>query len=89
MAVSWWHQMPDVWVVESKLGPSSWMGALGIIVPYLPSGLLVLRLADNPPGRWGVRMKTDNAKWFKLRSRVAAGATPRLVKCALSMQMAN
>ena len=43
-AASWWHQIRDVWIVESSLPPKEWMAVLAVIFPHMPAQLLVLAL---------------------------------------------
>jgi hypothetical protein len=63
-AVSWWHNFPDLWIAESELMPGGWIELLGIIFPYLPAKILVLRLSDATP-RWGAKMRSEDAEWLK------------------------
>lgn len=63
-ALSWWHNFPDIWIAESDLGPAGWIDMLGVIFPYLPSKILVLRISDAAP-RWGAKMRPEDAEWLK------------------------
>jgi hypothetical protein len=63
-ADAWWHQMSDIWVVESELSPKEWVELLGIIFPTQPSKLLVLKLSDKSDIRWSSMMPEKAADWF-------------------------
>lgn len=68
LADSWWHELPDVWVVSG--GPddaSGWRDVLRGFVPLTPSRLLVLQVKPTPGGRWAATDRTNSGftDWFK------------------------
>lgn len=56
----WWHEMPDVWIVESNEAVEVWRQRLGVFVPHAPALLLVFKLPSPGERKWsgsGVKSK--------------------------------
>jgi hypothetical protein len=62
---NWWHQLTNVWIVESEDSPSDWLKLLGVIFPNGTSSLLVFNLPDSPPKRrFSSKMFRGKADWL-------------------------
>ena len=63
---SWWHQLPDVWVVQG--GYESVQALRDDLAPIMglpASQLLVLALKTTSGGRWAASAKGEFTTWFK------------------------
>ncbi len=63
---SWWHGFGDLWLVRGK-SASEWRDLVGVALQAVPSGVLVLRIADPGLPRWAYRAKLADsaAEWLK------------------------
>lgn len=55
-AKTWWHEMPDVWMVKTDDSAVAWRDRLGVVVG-IGGSLLVLGLPDMGGRTWATRGK--------------------------------
>jgi len=65
-ADGWWHGFGDLWIVRGK-SVEGWRDLVGIAFSAVPSGVIVLRIADPGVPRWAYRAKLSDsaADWLR------------------------
>jgi hypothetical protein len=69
-ANGWWHGFADLWIVGGR-SAREWRDLVGVAVPHVPSGVLVLKIDESAPSTWAFKatMSDANRDWLKKNLR--------------------
>ncbi|MGB9185145.1 MAG: hypothetical protein WCB67_13870 [Solirubrobacteraceae bacterium] len=64
-ANGWWHAFADLWIVGGRTA-SEWRDLVGVAVPTVPSGVMVLKIDEVNTPRWSYKaaMSDANKEWL-------------------------
>jgi hypothetical protein len=76
-ATAYWHQYPDVWVMQGSASAFDWFQTLRVFVPNSPSSLVVFELPGDGARRWGALGPKHNWSWLENNYASPSGGPPR------------